>query len=189
MPPLVEAHDLTKRFGDFIAVDGVEFTIEAGEAFGFLGPNGAGKTLDHADDRCVSPVTEGTLRVLGVDPRSRAPRIRARLGVVPQEDTLDTELTVEENLYIYGRYFDLPGKAIRERIDELLDIRPALPSARTDKVEPLSGGMKRRLTIARVADQPAGAGDPRRAHHRSRSAGPPPACGTGSTGSSSRAPP
>ena len=114
--PMVEAHALTKRFGSFVAVDGIDFAIEPGEAFGFLGPNGAGKTSTMRMIGCVSPRTGGELRVLGLDPRPTGPEIRARLGVVPQEDNLDTELTVWDNLMIYGRYFDLPrGRDPRAR--------------------------------------------------------------------------
>jgi len=146
---LVRARGLTKRFDDFVAVDGVDFSIARGEAFGFLGPNGAGKTSTMRMIASVSLVTYGDLRVLGMDPASRGPEIRARLGVVPQEDTLDTELTVNENLYIYGRYFGIGGTVLKERIDELLDF-VQLTERRDSKVEPLSGGMKRRLTIARA---------------------------------------
>ena len=106
--PLIHARGLTKRFGDFTAVDGIDFDVERGEAFGFLGPNGAGKSSTMRMIGCVSPPTDGTLRVLGRDPATEGAEIRARLGVVPQEDTLDLELTVRENLLIYGRYFDLP---------------------------------------------------------------------------------
>jgi lipooligosaccharide transport system ATP-binding protein len=152
--PLVEAHQLTKHFGDFVAVGGVDFHIDAGEAFGFLGPNGAGKTSTMRMIGCVSPATGGTLRVLGLDPAHDGARIRARLGVVPQEDNLDLELSVLDNLLIYGRYFDLPRATIRERADELLDF-VQLTERRDDRVDPLSGGMKRRLTIARaLVNQP-----------------------------------
>ncbi len=161
MPPpndspahLVEAHSLTKRFGGFVAVDGVDFEIGPGEAFGFLGPNGAGKTSTMRMIGCVSPVSGGTLRVLGLDPARDGPAIRARLGVVPQEDSLDLELTVLDNILIYGRYFDLPRDLVRERADELLDF-VHLSDRRDSKVDPLSGGMKRRLTIARaLVNQP-----------------------------------
>src|SRR5882672_651348 len=104
---LIRARGLTKRFGSFTAVDGVDFMIRRGEAFGFLGPNGAGKSSTMRMIGCVSPVSGGTLRVLGMDPDADGPQIRGRLGVVPQEDNLDTELTVWDNLMIYGRYFDL----------------------------------------------------------------------------------
>src|SRR5437762_10403781 len=114
-PTLVEARQLTKRFGSFLAVDGVDFNVAAGEAFGFLGPNGAGKSSTMRMIGCVSPVTESKLRVLGLDPATDGPTIRARLGVVPQEDNLDMELTVAENLLIYGRFFDLPKSVIRPR--------------------------------------------------------------------------
>src|SRR6478672_12730964 len=105
--PLIEAHDLTKRYGEFVAVDGIDFSVERGETFGFLGPNGAGKSSTMRMIGAVSPPTAGELRVLGLDPALDGPAIRARLGVVPQTDNLDVELTVEENLLVYGRYFGL----------------------------------------------------------------------------------
>src|SRR4051812_49811844 len=147
--PMVEARALTKRFGAFVAVDGIDFAIHPGEAFGFLGPNGAGKTSTMRMIGCVSPRTEGELDVLGLDPIHDGPSIRARLGVVPQEDNLDTELTVWDNLMIYGRYFDLPRGEIRRRAEELLEF-VQLTDRRDSRVDPLSGGMKRRLTIARA---------------------------------------
>jgi lipooligosaccharide transport system ATP-binding protein len=170
--PLVEARGLVKKFGDFTAVAGIDFTVEAGEAFGFLGPNGAGKSSTMRMIGAVSPVTAGTLRVLGLDPGSDGARIRARIGVVPQEDSLDNELTVEENLMIYGRYFDLPRPEVRRRIDELLEFAQ-LGDRRRSRVEPLSGGMKRRLTIARglinrpevlLLDEPTTGLDPQARH-------------------------
>src|SRR5918998_831492 len=105
--PLIHAKALTKRFGGRVAVDGIDFQVEPGEVFGFLGPNGAGKTTTMRMIACVSPEFEGELRVLGMNPRTHGADIRARLGVVPQEDNLDTELTVGDNLIIYGRYFGL----------------------------------------------------------------------------------
>ncbi len=154
MPPLIEGHLLTKRFDDFVAVDAIDFSVAEGECFGFLGPNGAGKTSTMRMIGCVSPVTDGELRVFGLDPRVDGPKIRSRLGVVPQEDSLDTELTVFDNLVIYGRYFDLPRALIRERAEELLAFMQ-LTDRREDRVDPLSGGMKRRLTIARaLVNQP-----------------------------------
>jgi lipooligosaccharide transport system ATP-binding protein len=169
---LIEAHALTKRFGGFVAVDGIDFRIEPGEAFGFLGPNGAGKSSTMRMIGCVSPVSGGTLRVLGLDPETDGPRIRGRLGVVPQEDNLDTELTVWDNLMIYGRYFDLDRHEIRRRAEELLDF-VQLSDRRDSRVDPLSGGMKRRLTIARalinqpeamLLDEPTTGLDPQARH-------------------------
>src|SRR6188508_1817012 len=117
---LIHARGLTKRFGGFTAVDAIDFDVARGESFGFLGPNGAGKTSTMRMIGCVSPITGGTLTVMGMDPARDGPRIRGRIGVVPQEDTLDVELTVRENLLIYGRYFDMPRAAVRERADQLL---------------------------------------------------------------------
>jgi lipooligosaccharide transport system ATP-binding protein len=171
--PLVEARGLTKRFGSFVAVDGIDVDVVAGEAFGFLGPNGAGKTSSMRMIGCVSPVSEGKLRVFGMDPATDGSAIRARLGVVAQEDNLDTELTVLDNLLIYGRYFGMPRKVIRERAEELLDFAQ-LTERRHHRVDPLSGGMKRRLTIARalinapdlvLLDEPTTGLDPQARHN------------------------
>jgi len=171
-PPLICARNLTKRFGAFTAVDAIDFEVAPGEAFGFLGPNGAGKTSTMRMIGCVSPVTDGELSVLGMDPAADGPRIRARIGVVPQQDTLDTELTVEDNLVIYGRYFGMKRSEAKRRAAELLDF-VQLTDRAGSQVEPLSGGMKRRLSIARslinrpdlmLLDEPTTGLDPQARH-------------------------
>jgi lipooligosaccharide transport system ATP-binding protein len=169
---LVVARGLTKRFGDFTAVDGIDFDVSTGEVFGFLGPNGAGKTSTMRMIAAVSPLTDGTLRVFGRDPDVDGAEVRARLGVVPQENNLDEELSVADNLYIYGRYFGMPRSHVRARIPELLEFAQLTERA-NDKVTVLSGGMKRRLVIARalintpsmvLLDEPTTGLDPQARH-------------------------
>jgi lipooligosaccharide transport system ATP-binding protein len=153
--PLIEARGLVKRFKELTAVAGIDVEVRAGEAFGFLGPNGAGKSSTMRMIGCVSAPSGGTLRILGMDPLRDGPAIRARLGVCPQQDSLDPELTVRENLTVYARYFGIPRKVARQRADELIEF-VQLTERAGDKVEPLSGGMKRRLTIARaLVNEPA----------------------------------
>ncbi|HZE38200.1 MAG TPA: ATP-binding cassette domain-containing protein [Stackebrandtia sp.] len=170
--PLIYARHLVKRYGSAVAVDGIDLNVGRGQAFGFLGPNGAGKSTTMRMIGCVSRPSDGELSVLGLDTATQGPAIRARLGVVPQEDTLDTEITLFENLVIYARYFGIKYKVAKERARELLDFVKL--SDRADvKVEELSGGMKRRLTIARalvnepdiiMLDEPTTGLDPQARH-------------------------
>jgi lipooligosaccharide transport system ATP-binding protein len=170
--PLISARGLTKRYGDFTAVDAIDFDVAKGESFGLLGPNGAGKSTTMRIIAATSQRSSGTITILGRDPEEHGPQIRAHLGVVPQQDNLDTELTVTENLFIYGRYFGLSKKFIRTKIEELLEFAQ-LEEKRDVKVDALSGGMKRRLTIARalvsepdilMLDEPTTGLDPQARH-------------------------
>jgi lipooligosaccharide transport system ATP-binding protein len=170
--PLIRARGLVKRFGPLTAVDGIDVDVWKGEAFGFLGPNGAGKSSTMRMIGCVSPPSDGELTIMGMDPRRDGPAIRARLGVCPQEDTLDVELNTRENLTTYARYFGIPRRVARQRADELLAF-VQLDGRADSKVEPLSGGMKRRLSIARalvnepeimMLDEPTTGLDPQARH-------------------------
>ncbi|MEY4367252.1 MAG: hypothetical protein RLZ28_667 [Actinomycetota bacterium] len=169
---MIVAKSLTKTYGDFTAVDGINFTVTRGEAFGLLGPNGAGKSTTMRMIGATLERTSGDLEILGKDPNSKGPEIRAHLGVVPQQDNLDRELKVWENLYIYGRYFGLSRKFLKRKVDELIGF-VQLEEKRDAKTESLSGGMKRRLTIARglvnepeilMLDEPTTGLDPQARH-------------------------
>jgi lipooligosaccharide transport system ATP-binding protein len=178
---LIQARGLLKRFDQpgrvkkrepLIAVNGIDVDVYPGESFGFLGPNGAGKSSTMKMIGCVSPPTGGTLRILGLDPVHDGVSIRARLGVCPQEDSLDPDLTVFENLTVYAAYFGIPRSVAKPRATELLDF-VQLTERAGDRVEPLSGGMKRRLTIARalvnepeivLLDEPTTGLDPQARH-------------------------
>ncbi len=172
MSDIITARDLVKRFGAFTAVDGVSFSVPAGQCFGFLGPNGAGKTTTIRLITCVSPVTAGSLTVAGMDVQTEPRRIKSTLGVVPQDDNLDPDLTVCQNLRVYARYFDLPRKVAEERIDESLSLFQ-LEEKKDQRIDSLSSGMRRRLTIARglinapkvlVLDEPTTGLDPQARH-------------------------
>jgi lipooligosaccharide transport system ATP-binding protein len=172
IPGIIEAKDLTKTFGSTIAVDGIWFSVQKGEVFGFLGPNGAGKTTTMKMIACVSPKTSGTLTVLGMDPDSAPAAIKARLGIVPQETNLDPDFTCFGNLYTYARYFDIPEKTAAHKAEELLRF-VQLDEKRDIAIEKLSGGMKRRLILARalvnnpdilILDEPTIGLDPQARH-------------------------
>jgi lipooligosaccharide transport system ATP-binding protein len=172
MNTIVTAKGLIKRYGKLTAVDGISFEILEGECFGFLGPNGAGKTSTIRMIHCVSPVTAGTLTVAGMPAHIDNRTIKKMTGVIPQEITLDNDLTVRENLMVFARFFDIPRREAKKRVEELVKF-VELEAKRDSKIDQLSTGMKRRLLIARalinhpsiiIADEPTTGLDPQARH-------------------------